>query len=128
MQQSETIRRIALDIYEALNTHDETVVKDYFDSGPDHVMVGTLAHEVFHGSDAVLGLFRDQFRETPELHFEPGQIESHVNGDVAWLFDQPTISAPGVSDQSARLTVVLARVDGRWVVVHSHLSLPSDLD
>lgn len=125
MEKSEAVRRAGIAVYEALNQHDEAAITQYFDSGPDHLSVGTGADEVWHGGDVVAKNFSEQFRQMPELRFTPGEIEAFADGDVGWLFDQPTVSGPGMPDTPARLTAVLQRHGSDWKVVHSHLSVPS---
>lgn len=125
MEKSEAVRRATLAVYEAINDNDEAGIKRCFDSGPEHVAVGSAAEEVWCGSEVVIQNFADQFRQMPDLRFTPGQIRAYAAGDSGWAFDQPTISAPGMPDTVARLTVVFLRQEGEWTVVHSHLSLPS---
>ena len=126
MEKSEAIRRATLAVYDAINNHDEVGIKQYFDSGPEHLSVGTGATEVWRGGDVIVRNFAEQFRQMAGLRFTPGESEAFAAGDAGWLFDQPTISAPGMPDTVARLTAVFARDGGDWKIVHSHLSLPSD--
>lgn len=125
MEQSEAIRRAGIAIYDALNDHDEVAIRLSFDSGPDHLSVGTGADEVWQGGDVVVEQIAEQFRQMPELRFTPGDIVAFADGDVGWLFDQPTVSGPGMPTSAARLTAVFQRQGTAWKVAHSHLSLPS---
>lgn len=125
MQQSEEIRRAGIAIYDALNQHDAAAVAQYFDSGPSHLSVGTAADEVWQGGDVVVKNFEEQFRQMPELRFTAGDIVAYADGDTGWLFDQPTVSGPGMPATTARLTAVFHRQGAEWKVAHSHLSLPS---
>src|SRR5688572_2625710 len=125
MEQSEAVRRAGIAVYEALNVHDEDAVTRLFDSGPEHLSVGTGADEVWRGGDVVTKSFAEQFRQMPELRFTPGDIVAFADGDLGWLFDQPTVSGPGMPGTRARLTAVFQRHGSEWKVAHSHLSLPS---
>ena len=126
MEQSEAVRRTALAVYDAINGHDEAALRRHFDTGPDHLSVGTAAGEVWRGGDVVVANFAQQFQQAPGLRLTPGSCDAYAAGDVGWLFDQPTISGPGMPESVARLTAVLQRERGEWKVVHSHLSLPGD--
>lgn len=123
MEQSEEVRRVALRIYDALNAKDEVAVKEFFDSGPDAINIGTARGEVVRGGDAVVATFAEQFRQAPGMQFTPGAIDSRAEGDVGWLYDEPTIVGPDGTEVVARLTGVLRRNGTSWQVVHSHLSL-----
>ena len=125
MERSEAIRRVGIAVYDALNEHDDAAITLHFDSGPEHLSVGTAAHEIWRGGEVVARNFAEQFRQVPDLRFTPGDIVAFADGDVGWLFDQPTVTGPGMPGTAARLTAVFQRQGGSWKVVHSHLSLPT---
>jgi hypothetical protein len=71
--------------------------------------------EVAHMVTAVPG---DGMRMVPE-HFI-----AHVQGGVAWAEGLLRISNVSGAERPVRMTIVLVREQGKWVIVQSHASLP----
>ena len=102
-----------------------------FDAGrlmfaQDAVAFGTWATAV-HGLD---NIEREQWRNVwPRIlgfTFEP-QPEVRTDGDTAWIAAGWRSEATGPDgrpfSRPGRATFILARRDGRWLCVHSHVSL-----
>jgi hypothetical protein len=53
-----------------------------------------------------------------------GHHEVHLQGGVAWAEGLARISNQGGAERPVRLTWVLVREHGQWVIVQSHASLP----
>ncbi|HET8578041.1 MAG TPA: nuclear transport factor 2 family protein [Methylomirabilota bacterium] len=93
---------------------------------PDAVAFGTWATAV-SGLD---NIEREQWRQIwPRIRafrFEEHPI-ARVAGDSAWLAALWSSEAAGPDGRpftrSGRATFILSRQDGRWVAVHSHVSL-----
>ncbi|MFB7089166.1 nuclear transport factor 2 family protein [Streptomyces sp. NPDC056296] len=64
----------------------------------------------------------DHLKEYPPCEPVGSNPSGFVEGDVAWLFDNPKILIPGEEGASIRITVVLRRTIDGWRVVHGHLS------
>ncbi len=92
----------------------------------DAVAFGTWATAV-SGLD---NIERDQWRQVwPRIQgfrFEERPV-ARVSGDSAWVAAVWSSKAAGPEGQaftrSGRATFILSRRDGRWVAVHSHVSL-----
>jgi ketosteroid isomerase-like protein len=74
--------------------------------------------------------YRDKFLK-PEparyknLQFTHSAVEAQVRGPVAWVAFREELSgetASGSSKVSGRGTAVLEKIDGRWRIVHLHVS------
>jgi hypothetical protein len=71
--------------------------------------------------------FRDQFLK-PEmaryqgLRYAHTAVEPVARGNVAWVAFRRQISGTGTTPASGRGTAVLEKVDGRWLIVHLHMS------
>ena len=102
-----------------------------FDAGrlmfaQDAVAFGTWATAV-HGLD---NIEREQWRNVwPRIRdftFEPGPVV-RADGDTAWIAAGWHSEATGAGGKPfarpGRATFILARRDGRWQCVHSHVSL-----
>jgi ketosteroid isomerase-like protein len=92
----------------------------------DAVAFGTWAMAV-HGLDNIV---REQWKNVwPRIRgftFEPG-AEIRTDGDTAWIATGWHSEATGPDGKPftrpGRATFILARRDGRWLCVHSHVSL-----
>ena len=62
--------------------------------------------------------------------FDIADIEIVAGADVAFAFAAMRCQGPGadgaVEPLDFRLTVGLRKIDGRWVIVHEHHSVPAD--
>lgn len=123
MESSESLRRLVLEYYAAVNSHDEVALKERSVIDPAASMIGTDAAEWFIGSDAVKAAFDRQFTEYADVVFEPGDVLAHAEGDAGWFLDQPTL-VWGEMRLQCRCSGTALRIDGRWQVVQTHMSLP----
>ena len=123
METSESLRRFVLEFYAALNSHDEAAVKERCSAEPEASMIGTDGNEWYIGGDAVLAAFARQFVEFAEVVFEAGDVIASEQGDAGWFLDRPTL-VWGDQRFQARASGTTLRVDGRWQMVQTHLSLP----
>ena len=122
MERSESLRRLVLEVTAAINTHDETGITARFSDAPGALMVGTDAREWFPGG-SILKAWADQFVEYPDVQLEPGEVEAYESGHVGWFSDRPVLRW-GDTNIPIRLTGTALRVDDRWQVVQSHVSIP----
>ena len=93
---------------------------------PDAVAFGTYATAV-HGLDNIeRGQWRQIWPRISEFRFD-AQPDVGGAGDSAWVAATWSSGAVGPDGQPftrhGRATFNLARRDGRWVAVHSHVSL-----
>ena len=52
------------------------------------------------------------------------QFNIHLQGGVAWAEGLGRISNQSGAERPVRMSCVLVREGGQWVIVHSHASLP----
>ena len=123
METDETLRRFVLEVYAAVNGHDEVGLEERLALVPEASMLGTDAEEVGLGGDAILGMFRRQFKEFADVSFEPGDVIASSHGDAGWFLDSPTLVF-GEERFPCRLTGTVLRLDGQWKMVQSHMSIP----
>ncbi|HEY2579349.1 MAG TPA: nuclear transport factor 2 family protein [Streptosporangiaceae bacterium] len=58
------------------------------------------------------------------LRLVPGHFNIHLQGGVAWAEGLGRISNRSGAERPVRMSCVLIREQGQWVIVHSHASLP----
>jgi hypothetical protein len=49
-------------------------------------------------------------------------VESQVRGNVAWVAFRQEVSGSGGTPRVGRGSAVLEKVDGKWIIVHYHIS------
>ena len=97
-------------------------------------MAGTLAHHVpdilmFDVPEPIQARGLAEYRETWELFFaySPGGVESFHLHELELVVDESLAVAHAlldVVDVKCRLTTVLRKIDGEWMIVHEHHSSP----
>jgi hypothetical protein len=58
------------------------------------------------------------------LRLVAGHFDIHLQGGVAWAEGLGRITNQSGAERSVRMSVVLVREHGQWVIVQSHASLP----
>ena len=123
MEASESLRRLVLEYYTAINSHDDVALKERSAVVPEASMIGTDGSEWIVGGDAVQAAFAQQFLDFADVVFEPGDVIASEHGDAGWFADRPTL-VWGDQRLACRCSGTAVRIDGRWQVVQSHLSVP----
>lgn len=81
---------------------------------------------VHRGVDALRATCREGFERTPPgLRWEVPDLRVVVRGDVAITWGLNHMHGPGV-DMWSRGTRVFQRIDGRWRMIHQHVSFAVD--
>lgn len=97
---------------------------------PDMVIFGTDAAERFVGYESMENSMKKMFESTEETKVISRErvIKVHKSGDVAWyseLWDQKgKAQGQPYAVEGMRLTGVLERRNGSWVIVQVHASVP----
>jgi uncharacterized protein (TIGR02246 family) len=113
--------RAALDeMLDAQNAGDAGRLRCMLAERPDAVHVGTDAGEWRASKevvDAVAAAGND------DVQVVAGGVDVHLLGGVAWAEGRGRFTSPGGGERPMRMTAVLVREDGRWMVVQSHASV-----
>lgn len=96
------------------------------DDSSQPIIIGTGSREYMRGREAILGMLDEQFRSSPGLRFDTGEIDQGLDGNVCWIADRTTVTLPDGSRINVRHTAMMRRVDASWRLVSSHLSVPDD--
>jgi ketosteroid isomerase-like protein len=112
----------------AFNKRDLDSIPLLFASDPDVVIYGTGADEKGMGLDGAKADWERAFSQSEASSIELGWTSVSAAGSVAWVASDCIMRAK-VSGQEIsfpiRVTLVLEQRKGRWLVVHSHVSVPS---
>ncbi len=124
MAVAEEERRILAVLHEMLDAQEVGNVGrvlDTFSGGPEAAHMATdgvkweTSWEAAHAVTAVPG---DGMRMVAD------QFDIHLQGGVAWAEGFARISNQSGAERLVRMTYVLVREGGQWVIVQSHASLP----
>lgn len=92
-------------------------------------MVPPLKHE---GADAIRRLWAETIDGMEAIEYDPVDREIDVDGDIAFSRSINRFAAPrreGTPEVNwLSETLCLRRIDGYWKLVHSHVSVPFDMD
>lgn len=92
------------------------------------VLLGTGRDEIAIGRAAIRDLLQRDFDEAGDLEVKFGELRISTAGDVAWAVAPNAVIEATVSGQRqsipVRITTVLERFDGRWLIQHAHVSAP----
>ncbi|MFC9249837.1 nuclear transport factor 2 family protein [Amycolatopsis thailandensis] len=98
----------------------DTGLMERLSATPEEGAVFTVASSP--DSNLTLQELLAHLREYPPCEPVGSDPRGYVEGDVAWLFDNPRILIPGEDGISLRITVVLVHTPDGWRVMHGHLS------
>jgi len=113
---------------DAYQKRDLEAVMSAFGSDPDVMIFGTGADEMRRGKDAIRTQVQRDWDQSDELSMALRWGPVSAAGDVAWAWAEGSFDfRAGDVEGSlpARLSAVLERRDGQWLIVHSHFSTPA---
>ena len=119
-----------LNLLERLNQgfarRDVSQVLDLFTPDPEIVFIGSEAGETATGPTQLRTLLEALFARPETYQWRWGQLHVRVIGQVAWLTTEATLRVQGRErlELPYRITLVLQRRGGRWLVIHYHGSEP----
>jgi uncharacterized protein (TIGR02246 family) len=91
------------------------------------VCIGTAGTEVARGREKVGELLRKDLAEKVSVRLDRTWDSVSSAGDVAWVAAGYRLTSRGTGgdmDAEARLTAVLQKKDGKWLIRQWHLSVP----
>jgi hypothetical protein len=119
MRESTEVRDAMLRFYDRLSASDVTSFDTIVSSDPATLVIGTAPGEwVTERSGLRFGF------ETEGVRIDPGpNPQGYESGSLGWVVDEPTMFYPDGSEIRTRLTSVLNEEDGRWKLIHMHVSV-----
>ncbi len=118
MQQSAEVREAMLQFYDRLSASDVGSFDQLVSQEPATLVIGTAPGEWVTERDRLRFGF-----ETEGFRIEAGDPAGYEEGSLGWVVDQPTLFLPDGSAIQTRLTAVMHQEDGRWKLVHMHVSV-----
>jgi hypothetical protein len=120
MQASETVRDTMLRFYDRISASDVSAFDELVSADPSTLVIGTAPGEWVTERDRLRFGF-----EAEGLRIDAGPSPAgHEEGTMGWFVDEPTYVFPGDAGRMrTRLTAVLHQEDGRWKIVHMHVSV-----
>jgi ketosteroid isomerase-like protein len=89
----------------------------------DVILIGTDPAEWWTGHDTVVKAFATQMEEMGGgFPIRTANPQGFADGNVGWACDQPVLTMPDGAIP-LRISAVFAKENGRWRVVHTHVSM-----
>jgi len=134
LQEKEKIA-LVLEKYVIANEEQNlNLIKEVWASKPDIVVFGTNSDETIIGWEAIRNALKKQFKniENTYINVRDQRIEINESGNTAWFseFVNYTYIYKGkpVKYEGLRFTGVLEKINGDWLIVQSHMSIPGPPD
>lgn len=125
------IRRRLGEVVEALNAKDIEGVMSLY--APDLVSFDIVPPLRYAGADGKRRAWQEAFAAwAGPLVYEMHELEVATNGALAFVHSlnhvNATLASGHVVDLWLRWTACFRRIDGAWLIVHDHASVPADLE
>jgi uncharacterized protein (TIGR02246 family) len=125
------IRRRIEDLVKALNAKDIEGVISLF--APDLVSFDIVPPLRYVGADNKRRAWQEAFAAYDgPFAYEVHDLDVTTHGELAFVHSlnhlKGTLAGGHVTDMWLRWTACLRRIDGVWLVVHDHVSVPADLE
>jgi ketosteroid isomerase-like protein len=126
---------LVLEKYVIANERQESdLVKEIWAPYPDIVVFGTNSDETLIGWDAISSAMDRQFKifEDTYISVHDQIIKINETGNTAWFSEIVNYNYIYQGDarqyEGLRFTGVLQKIDGEWLIVQSHMSIPGSPD
>jgi ketosteroid isomerase-like protein len=107
-------------------------VLSYYADSPNLVLFDVVPPLEYKGPAAVRKDFENFFAEYPKFHFELTDLRVFNDGRIGFAHYIEHFTGTAKDGKKAditwRVTDGLEKTDGKWKIVHEHISLPVDLD
>ena len=119
MQTAAVVRHAMLRFYDRLSESDVGSFDELVSQEPATLIIGTAPGEwVTERKRMKFGF------EAEGLRLEAGDDPTgYEEGSMGWFVDEPTFIFPDGSAMDTRLTAVMHQENGRWKLVHMHVSV-----
>ena len=122
---------VVAQLWQVLKSHDLDLLSQVMARDPDIVIFGTDAAEHWVGYEAFKAAFEQMAAafEVERFSVHDDVLTMHGSGEVAWFSavvdaDVTLVGGEHVAIKGVRITGVLEKRDGRWMVVQYHSSVP----
>lgn len=114
----------------ANETQNLNLVKEVWASKPDILVFGTNSDETIIGWEAIKNTLKKQFETIDDTYISvrDQRIEINETGNTAWFSEFVNYNYiyqdKPVKYEGLRFTGVLEKINGEWLIVQSHMSIP----
>jgi hypothetical protein len=122
MERSTEVEAVVAQFYDAMGRGDIEAAQGLL-SPHLTAVIGTDYAEWWTGYEAACAALAAQLEVAGEFGFEPGSLRGFRMGDVGWFEDRATLGLDYGDVLPVRVTGVLHRKGGRWLLVQMHVSL-----
>jgi hypothetical protein len=119
MRESTAVRDAVLDFYRSITTKAVERFDDIISAEPSTLVIGTAPGEWVTERPRLRFGFE---AEGLTLDAGPNPV-GYEEGTMGWFVDEPRYGFPGGGGMRTRLTAVLLKEEGRWKIVHLHVSV-----
>ena len=120
MRGSDAVRDAMLRFYDRISASDVSAFEELVSRDPSTLVIGTAPGEWVTERERLRYGF-----EAEGLRIEAGpRPAGYEEGSLGWFVDEPVYHFPGDAGRMrTRLSAVLRQEDGRWKIVHMHVSV-----
>lgn len=115
--------------YAAFSEQDLDRLSELWAHGPQARMIGPRAKAIVEGWESVHADWKDVFGAYKQIALTMPTPQVRAGSSVAWVVGTEEVEGTRSSGEEFRASVmatnVFEKVDGRWLMVHHHVSLPS---
>jgi hypothetical protein len=110
------------------------LIKEVWASKPDIMVIGTNSDETVIGWEAIRDAMKIQFKNIEDTYISvrDQRIEINETGNTAWFSEFVNYNyiykGKPVKYEGLRFTGVLEKINGDWLIVQSHMSIPGSPD
>jgi hypothetical protein len=110
------------------------LIKEVWASKPDIVVFGTNSDETIIGWEAIRDALKKQFKNIENTYISVRDQRIYINetGNTAWFSEIVNYNYiykdKPVKYEGLRFTGVLEKINGDWLIVQSHMSIPGNPD
>lgn len=119
MERSEAVRDTVLEFYRAISANAVERFDEQISADPATLMIGSAPGEWVTERERLRYGF-----EAEGLTIDPGpEPIGYREGSMGWFVDEPSYGFPDGGGMRSRLTAILRQEEGRWKIVHLHVSV-----
>ena len=127
----DAIRKLNADIVNAMKTKDLNTIMSFYQQSGDMVAFDVIPPLQYAGYDAYKKDWQEFVAMFPgAITVEQSQLKIDVDGNMAYARSIEHLAGDikgGKLDFTVRLTDVFRKINGKWLIVHEHVSVPVDL-
>ena len=121
------ILKLIEDSWDAYMKKDIERMRSFFATDPDLVCIGTGSDEMYIGLDNLMSGYKRDFNQSGEMSYRMTWSSVSEAGSVAWMAAEYIFHVKVEGEDlefPSRFTAVFEKRDDRWLIMHTHLSIP----